>query len=169
MQKYVFRRYVPEYVTFFALEKRRLRKALGPFAKIQHVGSTAIVGLGGKGILDVLVGVPKAKFKEAKKKLEKARYEFREMASTPERLFFRKDYGHSQKKRRVHIHLTTFGNQDWGEMVGFRDFLLQHPDMVKEYVKRKKEAVKKARGIGELYRKHKESFIKNIVKKALQQ
>jgi len=169
MQKYVFRRYVSEYVTFFTLEKRRLRKALGPFAKIQHVGSTAIVGLGGKGILDVLVGVPKAKFKEAKKKLEKARYEFRERASTPDRFFFRRNIRHKKGNRRVHIHLTTCDGKDWKEMIGFCDYLSKHPDAVEEYARLKKEAVKKARGIGELYRKHKESFIKNIVKKALQQ
>ena len=47
MQKYVFRKYDPEYRAFFTSEKKKIAKALG---------STAIPHLGGKGILDIAVG-----------------------------------------------------------------------------------------------------------------
>ena len=167
MQKYVFRKYNTEYLKFFKEEKKKLAKTLGPSAKIEQVGSTAIPHLGGKGILDIVVGVSKSKIMKAKKRLEKAGYEFREKASTPERLFFRRDYPYKNRKRRIHIHLTKFNSKDWKEMVGFRDYLLKHPEVVKEYSKIKKEAVKKALGDGEKYRKYKESFIQNVLKKAL--
>ncbi len=167
MQKYVFRKYNPEYWAFFTSEKKKIAKALSSTAKIEHVGSTAIPDLGGKGILDIVVGVSKSKFAEAKKKLEKAGYEFREKASYPERLFFRIDYPYKNRKRRVHIHLTKFKGQDWKEMIGFRNYLLKHHDAVEQYVKIKKEGVKKALGNGEKYRKHKEKFIQNILRKAL--
>ena len=42
-------------------------------------------------------------------------------------------------------------------MVGFRDYLLKHPKVIGRYVRIKKEAVKKARGEGDVYRKHKEN------------
>lgn len=167
MQKYVFRKYIPEYRAFFTSEKRKIAKALGSTAKIEHVGSTAIPNLGGKGILDIAVGVSKSKFAEAKRKLEKTGYEFREKASYPERLFFRIDYPYKNRKRRIHIHLTKFNGQDWKEMIGFRNYFLKHPDAVEQYVKIKKEGVKKALGDGEKYRKHKEKFIQNILRKAL--
>ena len=167
MQKYVFRKYNPEYQAFFTLEKKNIVKALSSTAKIEHVGSTAILNLGGKGILDIAVGVSKSKFAEAQKKLEKAGYEFREKASYPERSFFRIDYPYKNRKRRVHIHLMKFNGQDWKEMIGFRDYLLKHPEAVELYVKIKKEGVKKAFGDGEKYRKHKEKFIENILKKVL--
>jgi len=70
--------------------------------------------------------------------LEKAGYEFREKASYPERLFFRRDYSYRKRKRRVHIHLTKFNGQDWKEMTGFRDYLLKHPGAVEQYIKIKK-------------------------------
>ena len=167
MQKYVFRKYNPEYRAFFTSEKKKIAKALGSMAKIEHVGSTSVPGLGGKGIIDIAVGVPKSKLVETKKKLEKAGYEFREKASYPERLFFRIDYPCKNRKRRIHIHLTKFNGQDWKEMIGFRDYLLKHPEAVEQYVKIKKEGVKKALGDGEKYRKHKEKFIQNILKKVL--
>ena len=60
-----------EYQNFFVLEKKKIAKTLGLTAKIEHIGSTAIPGLGGKGILDIAVGVLKSKIVESKKKLEK--------------------------------------------------------------------------------------------------
>ena len=167
MKKYVFRKYTQKYLEFFSLEKKRIVNALGFTVKIEHVGSTVIAGLGGKGIVDIVVGVSKAKLQEAKKKLEKAGYEFREKASFPERLFFRRDYIYHKRNRRVHIHLVKFNGRDWRELVSFRNYLLKHPEVVEQYVKIKKEAVEKADGLGEVYRKHKEKFIKNITKKAL--
>lgn len=167
MQKYVFRKYNSEYQAFFTSERKKINKALGSIAKIEHVGSTAIPDLGGKGILDIVVGVSKSKISEAKKKLEKAGYEFREKASYPERLFFRIDYPCKNRKRRVHIHLTKFNGQNWKEIIGFRDYLLKHPEAVEQYDKTKKEGVKKALGDGEKYRKYKEEFIQNILEEVL--
>ncbi len=167
MQKYVFKKYNPEYRVFFNSEKKKIAKALGSTAKIEHVGSTAITGLGGKGILDIAVGIPSSNFVKYRKKLEKIGYEFREKASYPKRLFFRIDYPYKNRKRRIHIHLTEFNGQDWKEMIGFRDYLLKHPKAVEQYVKIKKEGIKKALGDGEKYRKHKETFLQNILKKVL--
>ena len=52
-------------------------------------------------------------------------------------------------------------------MTGFRDYLLKPPDAVEQYVKIKKDGVKKAHGDGEKYRKHKEKFIETILREAL--
>lgn len=165
MQKYVFKKHSPEYSAFFATEKKKLAKTLGSSAKIEHVGSTAVPGLGGKGILDIVIGVQRSKFAEAKRRLEQAGYEFREKASYPERWFFRIDYPHRRTKRRVHLHLTRLNGRDWQDMIGFRDYLLKHPDAVKRYAVLKKEGVKIARGVGEEYRKHKEAFIQSAPRK----
>lgn len=167
MQKYIFRKYSSEYRVFFTLERKKIATALGSTEKIEHIGSTAIHGLGGKGILDIVVGVSKSKIVEAKKKLEKAGYKFCEKASYPERLFFRIDYPYKNRKRRIHIHLTKFNSQDWKEIISFRDYLLKHPEAVEQYVKIKKEGVKKALGDGEKYGKFKEKFIEDILRKAL--
>lgn len=168
MKKYVFRRYSHEYEKFFKLEKERLKKVLNNFTKIKHVGSTNVQGLGGKGILDILIGVPKNNIEESKNLLKKADYDFCEKASTFERLFFKKDYSHKNKKRRIHIHLTKFNSKDWKDIISFCDYLKRHSEVVEEYIKIKKDAVRKARGDGEIYRKHKEKFIKDIMKKIME-
>jgi len=165
MQKYVFRKYTPHYLEFFNSEKIRISKTLGPTAKIEHVGSTAVRNLGGKGIIDIAVGVLGSKKSLARKKLETSHYTFREKASCLERLFFRKDRRYRSKTRRIHIHLVTYDSCEWKKMVGFRNYLIVHPAAIKQYSVIKKTGVKKALGDGEIYRTHKERFIKNILKK----
>lgn len=166
MEKYIFREYNPEYKKFFRAERARLKKLLGKSVKIEHVGSTAIPNLGGKGIIDILIGVPKNKIEKIRKKLEKADYLFSKKASTPDRLFLKKDYPYKQAKRRVHIHLTVLNSEEWKEIIMFRNYLKKHPELIEKYAKIKKAAVKKARGKGEIYRKQKEKFIKSVLKKA---
>ncbi|OGF27690.1 hypothetical protein A2303_00475 [Candidatus Falkowbacteria bacterium RIFOXYB2_FULL_47_14] len=163
MKKYVFRKYNPAYPAFFMSEKEKLTGILNPAARIEHVGSTAVPGLGGKGIIDIVVGA--SNFKTAKNKLEEAGYEFCEEASYPERLFFWRDYTRKGGTRRIHIHLVKFPGRGWKEMVGFRDYLLKHPELIKEYAAIKKEAVKFAGGDGGKYKKFKKGFIeKTIIK-----
>ena len=70
MKKYIFRKYTPKYLKLFSSEKKRIIKALGSTVKIEQVGSTAIASLGGKGIVDIIVGVSKVKLQETKRKLE---------------------------------------------------------------------------------------------------
>ncbi len=127
---------------FFFLEKKKIAKVLGLTAKIEHIGSTAVPGLGGKGIVDIVVGVSQKRLPEAKNKLQEAGYEFRQQASCPERLFFRIDHPYNNRTRRVHVHLTVINGKTWNGMTGFRNFLLKHPDTVDKYVK-----IKKKRGL----------------------
>lgn len=164
MNKYVFKEYNTDYKRFFSLEKKKLNRVLGSKIRIEHVGSTAIQNLGGKGILDILVGVENNKIKMTKQKLEEAGYEFRQKASARYRLFFRRDYPYDGTIRRIHIHLTKLNGEDWKEIVSFREYLLKHPNEITNYAKLKKKAVKIAKGNGDTYKKFKEEFIKNIIK-----
>jgi len=165
MEKYLFREYDAAYQKFFNQEEGQLRQALGTPAHIEHVGSTAILGLGGKGVVDVLVGVDN--LENAKNLLERAGYEFRETASTSQRFFFRRDYLDENSTRRVHLHVTHYGSQDWQEMLAFRDWLRKYPEEVASYAELKRIGIEKAKGDGETYRKHKEEYIQTITKRAL--
>ena len=165
MQKYVFRKYSTEYVKLFEFEEKIVKKALGDIAVIEHVGSTAVKGLGGKGIIDIMVGVHLADLDKAKMKLEKIGYEFRKIATVPGRIFFRKDYVSKTKERRIHIHLVIKGSHEWSQIILFRDYLKRHEDEVVEYTEIKKQALKTANGDGETYRKIKEKYIKGILNK----
>ena len=61
MKKYVFRPYSEIFPKLFAAEKIRIAKSIETDGVIEHVGSTAIPGLGGKGIIDIAIAVDKEK------------------------------------------------------------------------------------------------------------
>lgn len=57
MSKYSFKSYDPIYNQLYLDEKIVLESSISHIKNIQHVEITAIVGLGGKGIIDILLVV----------------------------------------------------------------------------------------------------------------
>jgi|SRR3989338_10139381 len=158
INKYTFHKYDAAYEKSFLKEKKKLQKIVD--GQIEHIGSTAVVGLGGKGIIDIAIGA--VDLKKAKEKLAKS-YEYRAKASTRERLFFRKGY-----PAEVHIHLVKLNSRDWKEMIALRNYLRKNPKTALEYAKIKKAAVAKAKGSGKTYRKIKDSFVEKVTLKAME-
>ena len=167
MNKYVFKPYNPLFPKLFEKEKVKLKNLLGNTVIIEHIGSTAVAGLGGKGIIDMMIGIRRSKisFPEITKKFENAGYEHREQADSPERIFFRIDRQEKiEKKRRYHIHVTYIDSKDWKETLQFRNYLRSNPQIVKEYEKLKIDAIKKSGQDGEIYRSLKQPFIEKYSK-----
>jgi GrpB-like predicted nucleotidyltransferase (UPF0157 family) len=164
MKKYVFRKYKFWYPKLFKKEKSKLIK-LFPNARIEHVGSTSIPQLGGKGIIDVLLGLKKSNWKKAKEVLLNNKYTFmKNIVGDKDRISFMKDYCFWPFRRRVHIHVTYINSTNWKEKTNFRDNLLSSKKLCREYEKIKKEGVEKAKGDSLIYRAHKAKFIKKYSK-----
>lgn len=163
MSKYVFKPYSKIFPKLFEEEKKRIETHLKNARAIEHVGSTAIPGLGGKGIIDIAIAVEKAWVKESAKKLQQMGYEFRPSFSTDDRLYFIIYLPDpEEEKRRYHIHLTYLESSVWKELIDFRDYLQTHPKEVEEYANIKKQAAREANHAGEKYRKLKEPFFKKV-------
>ena len=167
MEKYKFRPYNKDYPKLYERELRKLRNILPKNFLIEHVGSTAVLGLRGKGLIDILIAVPKSKINSTKRLLEKSNYEFRPNAGDKHRLFFRRDYISNNKTRRVHVHLTRYLSKPWCEMIAVRDYLRLNKKEAFRYEVVKRKAVKVAKGEGEIYRKYKSKYLASLSKKAL--
>jgi GrpB-like predicted nucleotidyltransferase (UPF0157 family) len=162
-EKYIFKKYISDYKTLFSDEKRFLKTFLKKI-KIEHIGSTAIPKMGGKGIVDVIIGV-KEKFTNEKELLIEHAYEYKKSGGTDKRLFFKKTTG----LQTYHIHLVVYDELDWLQTTAFRDYLIENPTQIEVYEKVKKDAVRLAKNDGKLYRKYKKEYIDNITKQALRQ
>ena len=160
MIKYKFIEYNKNYPGLFEKERARLKKIFVD-AKIEHVGSTSVKGLGGKGIIDVLICVPKNKMLSVKEKLIKRGYKFSLTGGDKERLFFYKDYGFFNK-RRVHLHLTYLDSKTSREMIKFKNKLNENKRLREEYERIKIKALSLNKEKKE-YRDFKEKFIKKGV------
>ena len=100
-EKYAYHDYSKNYKLLFKEEKKNLKTFLKG-VKIEHVGSTAIPGMGGKKVIDIIVGVKK-KFGNEKELLKMNGYEFEESGGTAQRLFFKKIIA----EQLYHLHLVV--------------------------------------------------------------
>ncbi len=163
MQKYVFKPYSKVFPELFHKEKERIASSLKTALAIEHVGSTAVPNLGGKGIIDIAIAVNKQDMESATQQLQDLGYEFRPAYSTSDRLYFVIYLPDSEEEtRRYHIHLTYPESSEWKNLIDFRDYLRNHPQEAKEYAEMKQLASTEANNIGEHYRKLKEPMFQKI-------
>lgn len=149
----------------FQSEKRKLRKIF-PRVIIEHVGSTSIPKLGGKGIIDIAIRISKSKLNKFIKKLEKLGYEsVSDHPITNNSAFLQKRIKDNEKERRIHIHLV-FNETFWESFILFKKYLTKHKAERDTYAKIKMEGAKQAKGKAEKYRKYKKDFLEKTMKKA---
>lgn len=166
MKKYVFKPYDKTFPQLFEKERVKIAAAVKNNCVIEHIGSTAVDGLGGKGIIDIAIAVNKSEMETVSKQLQELGYELRLAWSTPDRLFLRADLEDEQEGvRRYHIHLTYRASSDWKGLIGFRDYLREHPQEALEYAELKKKAAGEVNEEGSKYRKLKEPLIESIIAK----
>ncbi len=155
----------PRWAKLFDAEARKIRKTLKKNAlAVEHVGSTAIKGLSAKPILDLLVVVPTLTgWEKYKSRLKKIGYTFR--------IDHRKDRGSilftkgPEHKRTHHLKLVTKRSSAFKNSVFFRDYLMSHPKVAREYEKLKKDLVEKFADKRELYTQAKTDFVKKILRR----
>lgn len=161
MKKYVFKPYSESFPSLFEAEKKRLLTVLPCSAEIEHVGSTAVPGLGGKGIIDIAVAAEKWDLDAASQQLQCVGYEFRPNFSTPNRFYLVTFlFDPEEGTRRYHVHLTYPKSQEWKELIEFREYLRNCPEAAKEYAEIKKRAALEANEDGKKYRQIKDSCFK---------
>lgn len=134
--------------------------------EVHHIGSTAIPGLGGKGIIDIMIASPDWKQKkEIIKKLKKLGFTH-VYPKENGRIFISKPL--ATRYGGIHIHLVKKGNKAYKELLFFRDYLKNHKQEAKRYDSLKMLYLKKARGDRTMYNKIKGRYIKKIIGKLKQ-
>jgi GrpB-like predicted nucleotidyltransferase (UPF0157 family) len=128
--------YDPSWPVRFEHERARLTGALGPLAMaIEHVGSTAVLGLAAKPIIDVLVIVGDPEEESLLAPIEAVGYELR-VREQAHRMF-------RTRGRDVHVHLYGADDQEAQRMLGFRDRLRASPRDRSEYERLKRELARR--------------------------
>jgi GrpB-like predicted nucleotidyltransferase (UPF0157 family) len=151
----------------FALERDRIVKVLGSFEAggtlewIEHVGSTAILGIHAKPVLDIAAVVhPFPLSEQSRDALAKLGYEYRGEADVPGREFFR------TSPRTRHLHVFAFDSEAFFEHVFFRDYLRAHPEKALEYEALKLELATKFRTDRESYTNGKDALVAQLNREA---
>jgi len=165
--------YSPLFPVVFNKEKERIIKQINN-AQVEHIGSTSVPKLDGKGYIDILVCTPKIEMKNAKKVLENILgYKYKKDVSVKgERLFFNRVASSEYSKETFyHLHLTYINSKYNKQGISFREFLCSNPKYVKKYSNIKKKASKEAQKAKNrkeariIYKKIKDPLIKEILSK----
>ncbi len=168
MSKYVFKPYNPIFPLLFENEKKRLSAFLTGNYRMEHIGSTAVPNLGGKGIIDMYIVAPKEDLEKISEEVILAGYEERPRVSEDTHIFLRIDLPDSiEKVRRYHVHINYPEAKDFEKTIRFRDYLRKYPEEVKRYAQIKKNAAEKANENKDKYMAIKAPIMKEILKKAL--
>lgn len=170
MKKYVFKPYHPIFPQLFEHEKQRIqsKRILDSSDLIEHVGSTAIPGLGGKGIIDIYIATHKDKMTLLSEKLRNLGYEYNASGGNEERYFHSQDLPDPlEEVRRYHVHVTFPESQEWIRAIKVRDYLRTHPEDTQKYAQAKELAAAKANENRETYLKIKGPILEEIIEKAL--
>ncbi len=160
--------YDSNWPNLFEKEKKLIFETVGHIVvRAEHIGSTAVPGLGAKPIIDILAAVnhlDQAKLCIEPLKLIGYEYEPELEAQIPERRFFNK--GKPPKDQHYHLHMVELTSDFWKRHLLFHNYLRAHPEVAQEYEKLKKRLAAKYGRNREDYTEAKTPFIVSIVAKA---
>ena len=162
--------YDPAWPSVFVAERDRLAAALGALAvRIDHNGSTAIVGLAAKPVIDIQISVrslqPIDSYKDRLIQLGYVHVPHPDDSFCP---FFHRpaEWPHSH-----HVHVVQSGGVEERRTLAFRDYLREHPAVAGEYEELKRNLAARHSGSSplsqEAYADAKTEFITGVTDRAV--
>ena len=132
--------YDPLWEAAFIEERERLAQALGDVAKgIEHYGSTAVLGMRAKPILDILVGVsPLEDWTKCRVPLERLGYDYAANAGVLGHHIFGR--GRDSTERTHLVHVVEFLGEEWCGNLALRDALRRDASLRTRYLEVKERA-----------------------------
>lgn len=146
----------------FAAIKKEIEDKLGDLIiRIEHVGSTSVVGLSAKPIIDLDVVIQDySVFDEVIIKLKEIGYNYQGDLGIKEReAFFYDGKPHLQTHN---LYVCPQNSRELNRHITFRNYLRDHPEAVKKYSQVKIEGAKLYPSDIDKYLEHKTPFIHEI-------
>src|SRR4029450_13261721 len=114
-----------------------------PAIPAEHIGSTAVPGLAGKGIIDLLLAAPPAHIPAITKALLELGFHPQVPATfPPTRPMLWGTFRHGRTTYRVHVHVVPAGSPEVAALRGFRDALRADPRLRRRYAALKQTIVR---------------------------
>ena len=160
--------YSDKWPDLYALESKIITDSFSKaeIVRIDHIGSTAIPRLKAKPTINILLQVTEQiDIQKLKDTFKSIGYEINDHPENPApHLTFVKGYTNQGfKGQAYHVHIRYRG--DWDE-IRFKDYLIKHNDIAKEYESLKLELAEKYKHDRELYTDSKTEWIKKINNKS---
>ncbi|MBI3238831.1 MAG: GrpB family protein [Flavobacteriia bacterium] len=188
--KIPFSPYSDQWPVDFQDRAKTIRAAIGDLPiSIDHIGSTSVVGLGAKPIIDILIGVDKETeldlltqpmigcgytyFKKYEPEMPYRRLFVLLKPLTqlqpPEMIDLDDDYNSGELFAPiVNVHSIVKHTHHWTRHIAFRDFLRSHPEVTERYYQLKLELSNREFAHHLEYNRAKNDFVKAVEHEALE-
>ena len=163
--------YDPDWIAAFEKEAAMVRAVFGPrVIAVHHIGSTSVLGLDAKPIIDILVVLDHTDdITSFDRAMEDVGYRVRgecldaPIPGTPGRFYFTKE---TNGVRSHHVHVCAKGHSEIFDKLAFRDYLRAHSSRAAAYgeLKRRIAAEYRLDNIG--YMHAKDGFVKSTLLEA---
>jgi GrpB-like predicted nucleotidyltransferase (UPF0157 family) len=139
--------------------------SLAPSLTVEHVGSTAVPGCAGKGVIDLLVVYRPGELEVATTALDDLGFQPQtgDDVFPEDRPMRHGSLVHGDATFRTHAHVIAADSTEVQELIGFRDKLRGDPSLVERYVARKREIITGGVSDSLEYAKSKGSFVEKEV------
>ena len=156
----------PEWRQEFEREAAQITAVLGGgVVTVHHIGSTAIPGIYAKPVLDMLLVVQNhAELDEKQVQMEALGYIALGEFGIPGRRYFRRD--NAEGDRTHQVHAFEAGSPQIDRHLAFRNYMIAHPDIARQYSDLKRELAAKHPNDIEAYMDGKDEFIQEIDRQA---
>jgi GrpB-like predicted nucleotidyltransferase (UPF0157 family) len=158
--------YQTQWPLMFLQEKDLLLSALSDIhVTVHHIGSTSVPDLAAKPIIDILIECEQlSDLDERSEQFESLGYLVKGEYGIAGRRYFQK--GGIQHSH--HVHAFVKRDDHAYRHLAFRDYLVAHPSIANQYGELKAQGVKKANNDMSLYMAHKNDFITQHEKLAVE-
>jgi len=151
----------------FARVKNKLAPVLVGGSRIHHVGSTAVLGLDGKNILDILISTKDNKhMNELRDKLVAIGYFPSLNPSSRQDYILLASRQEETSEGDIHIHLAVADTETHDNFLIIRDYLRSHNDEADQYSKIKYQYAKQANYDRSAYKKLKAAYVDKLLRRA---
>lgn len=155
--------YSIKFIQVFRKERRKLKKILGNKVSIEHFGSTAVSGLTGKGVIDIMIGFDNRKDLQQAIPLLQANGYTLDRTVRKSRVFLSTSGEKESDLGDIHLHLALKNSLAFKEALIFRDYLRKNKQLQKRYSQLKEQLIKRVKNNRKLYTKLKSNFIKRVL------
>jgi len=164
----ILKEYNTDYRDWYEIEKQKLLNCIDKknIMRINHIGSTSVEGLIAKPTVDILLEInSETNIEQLKNILLHNGWLLMSSENKPfMKISFNKGYTKRGFAEKVyHLHVRYYGN--WNELY-FRDYLIEHKEVVDEYEKLKLRLIEKYEHDRDGYTDAKSDFILKYTQKA---
>src|SRR3989344_7780833 len=153
--------YYQKFAEIFKREKDDISKHIKS-VEIHHIGSTSVPGLGGKGIIDIMIGIKS--WKEADDVVGRLRkMGFKHIHPKERGRIFLSKVGET-RLGGSHIHIVVRNSKSYKGILAFRNYLRKNKKEAKRFFKLKQGWAKEVKGVRVKYGELKGKYVKGILK-----